>query len=276
MRHKKALYQMLAMGLVLATMLAPTSSSAHPAADRVMYLDGTSNISGYCQYEWKKVGNNPVRDELGIPQPAFLPSDTQPSMCRDGNPNVAGIQIVPCKLQRNLGTYPPYWRGADVTQAEVGLNPPCAGQISANTDLLGGCLDATTGDTTCRINAPTWFYGYCGQTYGGATGGTLRFQGEDWTIDRMGFPRGRGAWEFSGKISRAGHAPSKIRFYFAAAPSKPEEAAACDIGGNLSQITFNGIAIVSTNLPARVVRTRPGWHFCADDPIVGAGGTEGC
>lgn len=270
MRHKKVLYKMLAIGLVLGTMLVPGSSSAHPAGEHVMYLDGTSNITGYCQYEWKMVGNQPVRDDLGIPQPSVLPP-----VCRDTQPGTPGVQIAPCRLQRNLGPHPPYWRPMDPAQAEVGLNPPCAGQISANTDLLGGCVDATTGDTTCRINAPTWFYGYCGQTYGGAVGGTLRFQNEDWTIDKMGFPRGRGAWEFSGKISRAGHAPSKIRFYFAAAPSKADEAAACDVGGNLSQITFNGIAIVSNQLPARVIRTKPDWHFCTQDPILGTNG-DGC
>ena len=108
-------------------------------------------------------------------------------------------------------------------------------------------------------------------------GGSLKFNnGQTWTIDRMGFPRGRGAWEFSGKLSHASGGTSKLRFYFAAAPNKPEEAAACDTGGYLSQITFNGIAIISNQLPVRVIRTKPGWHFCADDPIIGVTGSEGC
>lgn len=264
---RRVVTQVLAAAMTLVALLVPNASQAATAGDHVMYIDGTSTITGYCQYVWK----TPVeRDELGIPKPSMLPPT-----CQTDNPATPRNEAR-CTLQRNLGPYPPNGSPNPVT-GEVGLNPPCAGQISASTDTTpGSCLDATNGDTTCRINAPTWFYGYCGQTYGGAIGGSLKFQGQTWTIDRMGFPRGRGAWEFSGKISHSTGGTSKIRFYFAAAPNKPEESAACDTGGNLSQITFNGIAIVGTRLPVRVIRTKPGWHFCADDPVLGLPGNEGC
>jgi hypothetical protein len=241
---------------------APQASIAD-AGNHVIYINGISTVLKQCQYEFARdpaSPNDPLRDELGIPKPTTLPPT-----CRDTNPNVAGIQIAPCSLKRNLGPYQPYWRPADATKGEVGLNPACSGVLTA-TLLPGaqGCVDSNDPTGTCKLDAPTWFYGYCAQTYGGdssadGVGGVASFEFS-----------GRGIWEFGGKMHELTNAANKstFRFYLDAVPNKlPDEGTACDGGPAISSVEFVGTAVIPAP-PVKLFRTSPGWHFCADDPQI--------
>jgi hypothetical protein len=284
--RRKILTALFAASALLTALASAQQPALAGAGTHVFYVNGISTIQSQCQYVWKQVGTNPVRDELGIPQPATLP----PS-CRDGNPAQPGIQPVPCNIKRNLGPYPPPWRPADPVQGEVGLNAPCSGVLTAH--LLPaeqGCVDGEA-DTnySCDLDAPTWFYGFCGQTYGGDTitdgvgsNATMRINGALWKFEKLGFARGRGVWEFGAKIFQGaspGTATNRdtARFYFGAIPNpnEPANAAGCDGGPAVLSVEFFGTIIIPAP-PVKAFRTKPGWHPCADDPILGAGGTEGC
>ena len=225
-------------------------------------ISGISTIQNQCQYEWARDANGePIRDDLGIPKPSQLPPP-----CRTS----PGGQTVSCSLKRNLGTYPPHWRPADVTKGEVGLNPPCAGNLTfASFPGLQGCVDASTEGPNCSLNAPTWFYGYCGQTYGGATGGSLEFGGDSWVIEKLGFTRARGTWEFGARIKK-GSTTEQARFFFNAAPDKlaQGEGIACDGGPPITSVAVVGQAMIPAP-PAKIFRTAPGWHYCHNDPVTG-------
>ncbi|MGH2829891.1 MAG: hypothetical protein ACRDJM_05360 [Actinomycetota bacterium] len=298
MKRSRRFGLLLAVAATAATTLGGGARMAvADAGTRVIYVYGLSTIqtgqNGQCQYEWKKVNNNPVRDQLGIPQPSQIPPK-----CRDADANPGnGVQPVPCNLKRNLGSYPPPWRAPDLAQGEVaptdvdgtgplppvGPNPPCVGVLTATT--LGAppqaCIDMGTGlNIFCELNAPTWFYGYCGQTYGGDTsadgiGGAaiLKFGTETWNITKLGFARGRGVWEFGARLVR-GSNTAVARFYLAAIPnpSQPGNAAGCDGGAPILSVNFFGTItvipdVVGNPLPPKAFRTAPLWHPCADDPM---------
>lgn len=267
---RRKVFQVAGLIAALSIIFAPGGfqAQASGAGTHVIAIDGISTINSYCQYEWKSVNGLPVRDELGIPQPVFSSLDgkpTAPPKCRTTAP-------TGCTLKRNLGPYPKNPGAPDLTQAEVGLNPPCSGKLTgiAGVSNIGTCADATTG-LACGINTPTWFYGYCGQTYGGQdNGGFIKINGNDsWTIDIMGFARGRGFWEFNGKLQRTGYTSTKFRMYLAAVPNKlPDEAAGCDGVGSISSIEFTGVLLIGDVLPVKAIRSAPGWHPCADDPNI--------
>ncbi|MEO7804310.1 MAG: hypothetical protein ABIS18_08025 [Actinomycetota bacterium] len=270
----------LVVGAATSLLVSLPGAIATDGGTHVMYIRGISNISNQCEYEWVDAdtaapGIQPVRDELGIPQPKMDPVTGAPS-CRDTNLSAAGIQPAPCTLKRNTGPYHPPDRGNNLLAGETGLQPPCRGDIS-QTDVAGltGCTSAgTSAVSDCGISGNTWFYGYCGQTYGGASGG-FSFGGQTWTINRMGFPRGRGAWEFSGKMTSptTGH-DTTFRYYLGAAPDQPGQLLGCDGVGSLTSVTFTGTIIVPAP-PVRVIRTKPGWHWCTRDDLVSIVG-DGC
>lgn len=274
--------------LTLVTVAATSLLASLPGAiatdggTHVMYIRGISNISGQCEYEWVNVDTNPTipgiqpeRDELGIPRPV-MDSVTGAPRCRDAS-SAPGLQIAPCSLRRNTGPYHLPNQPPNLLAGEVGLNPPCRGDIS-QFDIPGltGCTSVgTSGVSDCGISGTTWFYGYCGQTYGGASGG-FSYGGKTWTINRMGFPRGRGAWEFGGIMTNpaTGHTTT-FRYYLAAAPDQPLQAAACDGVGDLTSVTFTGTILVPAP-QVRVIRTKPGYHWCTKDPIVSTVADDGC
>lgn len=290
---------------------------AADAGTHVIYVQGLSVIQGapnqQCQYEWRQQTVNrfdrntltnrnfqdPIRDTLNIPQPTTLPPT-----CRDGDAATPGVQTIGCNIKRNLGAYPPYWRAADpfangeVAPVDpdgpgglppVGPNPPCKGVLTASIPQTGppyGCVDAETSlALSCNLNAPTWFYGYCGQTYGGDTstdgvGGAaiLRLGSRTWNITKLGFARGRGVWEFGARLVDPNNSANTAvaRFYFTAIPNpnEPANAAGCDGGPAVLSVNFFGTIIVIPDLPNEVdrplppkaIRTSPMWHPCADDP----------
>jgi hypothetical protein len=275
---------LLVVGALFGAVFIAPQAALSDAGAHVTWVNGLSVIQpGSCEYEWKKDANGePIRDELGIPQPTTLPPT-----CRDGSP-APGLQTVGCNLKRNLGPYKPYWRNGDATKGEVGLNPPCSGVLSADIQAAFpvGCADVNTQGTPpsnllCDLIAPTWFYGFCAQTYGGADSGSIKLSGntKTWAIDRLGFPRGRGVWEFSVKAHESGNASNTqvFRFYLDALPNptEPGNAAGCDGGSPIHSVEFFGF-VESPPAPVKVFRTKPGWHFCADDPVLGAAGNEGC
>lgn len=284
MRGKRPLAFAMTLCTIVVVMLGAGGSALGDAGTHVFYVNGISRIQTQCEYEWKQVNGEPVRDELGIPQPSQLPPK-----CRDADNNPGnGVQIIPCGIERNLGPYKPYWRAADTTKGEVGLNPPCTGVLTASL-LPGaqGCIDIEADTNSgCTLDAPTWYYGYCGQTYGGDTStdgvgsnATMTINGTLWKFEKLGFTRGRGIWEFGAKMFQSANPANKAtaRFYLGAIPNpnEPANAAGCDGGPAVLSVEFFG-TIITPAPPVKVFRTKPGWHPCADDPILGAGGTEGC
>lgn len=286
---RKALGQLAAMAALITGVLSgPQVVNAADAGTHAFQVTGISRIQSQCEYEWVRGPNNsPIRDELGIPQPKNLPPK-----CRDADNNPGnGIQTVPCSLKRNLGPAKPYWRAEDLTQAEVGLNQPCSGVLTASLlPGLQGCVDveAETSQTGCDLDAPTWFYGYCGQTYGGDTASdgigaaaTMVINGKLWKFDKLGFTRGRGAWEFGARMYRGtswstATDRATARFYLTAIPNpnEPANAAGCDGGPAVQSVQFQG-TIVTPAPPVKLFRTKPGWHPCADDPGFNTN-NEGC
>lgn len=237
--------------------VAPVASADHLPV-HVLHVAGASTFPTPCEY----VRATPqVVDDLGIPKPSTLPPT-----CVDTNPFLTGIQQKDCELARN--TFP------------VTTLPACAGNISAEDDaspiLVLGCLDPLDPNAVqCEINAPTWFYGYCGQTYGGATSGTFKINGNTWNINRMGFTRGRGAWEFSGKIT-FGTQTQTFRMHLAAIPDQTNQLAGCDVSHNIRRITFGGTLTIPAP-PVKVFRTSAqGWHYCYADPSIKADLADGC
>jgi hypothetical protein len=230
-----------------------------------MYVLGRSTVLGQpCQYVWADTnttmpGIQPDRDPLGIPRPSQLPPICQTS----------GGEPVPCNLRRNLGEFP-------TIPTSV---PPCSGNLSAS-DASGACVVADIPGATCDLVAPTWFYGYCGQTYGGESNGQLTIAGVTWTMDDFGFPRGRGIWEFNGRLTR-GTEKGFMRFYLAAAPDQPTQLASCDGIGALSSIYFTGLVVTSpTPLPRafapQAANPSTGhWNYC-DNSAPSAGPHYAC
>lgn len=270
MKGKIRAVALAAVALLGGLLGGPQPASADAGA-HVFYINGISRITKQCQY----VPAAPmVRDDLGIPKPSTLPPTCKKT--------AAGTD-VPCTLKRNLGPYPANPASPNLAAGEVGLNPPCSGVLSADTlDGEQGCIDAE-GDlnVSCELTAPTWFYGYCGQTYGGdsltdgvGAAGTLKINGVPWKIEKLGFARGRGVWEFGAKLkhpSQAGNT-AKARFYFGAIPNpaEPQNAAGCDGGPAITSVEFFGhieLYPSSIPLPPKRIRTAPGWHFCHDDPF---------
>jgi len=127
-----------------------------------------------------------------------------------------------------------------------------------------GCTEVGNPLGECSFSGGrTWYYGFCGQTYGGAYDITFTFSGQTWHIDRMGFPRGRGAWEFNGKMTRVdGPGTAFIRLYLASVPNNPDEVAACDLTHNITSIYFQGMAMVTRTQQPRALAGKPGWHWC--------------
>lgn len=271
------------LGLVvmaaLSAITAPNGAFAAGPGTHVMYINGISTIQtgagqAMCEYEWADKdpaapGTQPDRDAVGIPRPKNVPPT-----CRDTNPGAAGIQPKACSLVRNLGPFPPHDRAADPVQGEVGLNPPCAGNLSA-VDLPGptGCINSSAGTADCGLSAPTFFYGYCGQTYGGIDSGSLKLAPNNtWNIEVLGFPRGRGAWEFNGRIGKSGSQDGYVRLYLAAIPDKLQtEAAACDLTANISSVEYFGTIIVSDTPLERAVGPQAAvpsghWNYCDATP----------
>ena len=272
MKRTRKMFAVMAMVMSMAVTFSGGHNVAFgDAGTRVIAINGISTVQHQCQYIWAQdpVTHQPVRDELGIPKPTTLPPT-----CRK-----VGTVEQPCTLRRNMGPYPPPWRAADPTQGEVGLYPPCAGVLTASLEAGSeGCDDASNPGSICKLDAPTWYYGYCAQTYGGdsstdgvGTPGSMTLNNnQKWVIDRMGFTRGRGIWEFGGKMHLSTNAAntSTFRFYLDAVPNKlPDEGTACDGGPSISSVEFAG-TIVMPAPPVKMFRTSPGWHFCADDPNI--------
>ncbi|HLF69840.1 MAG TPA: hypothetical protein VI541_02670 [Actinomycetota bacterium] len=246
---------------------------ANHAGTNVMFIRGISNISNQCEYEWfdndtATPGIQPVRDILGIPKPKMYANEGP--RCRDGNPNLIGIQPVACSLERNTGTYhAPDQPSNNLLAGETGLEPPCRGDITAS-DIPGasGCVSlGSAGQSDCGINSSTWYYGYCGQTYGGAKDGIFTYGGQTWLIERMGFTRGRGAWEFSGRMHLTSDVNHKttFRYYLAAAPDQTSQLLGCDVTHNITSVLFTGTVIVPAPPEPKAYRTEVGWHWCDDD-----------
>lgn len=276
--------------VILGSFAAPNGAIADAASDQhVMVFNGTSTLALQCEYEWMDAdsgapGLQPERDDANIPRPVMYSDGPR---CRDGSPGAPGVQVVTCSLARNTGIRGPYDRPADPTKGETALYPPCMGKLTA-TDNPGeqGCHDTGLAGTVpingaCNISTPGWFYGYCGQTYGGGANGRLTTaDGKVWRIDRLGFARGRGSWEVSGKITlMSGETPTNVRSTYRntvnAAPNKlPDQGVACEVGQGLTSIIFAGVLVMPAP-PLKAIRPKPGWHWCADDPTIGAT-TEGC
>lgn len=243
--------------LILATamissvaMFAPAQATHTPVHQ--LHVSGISTILNMCEYvEARDGAGNIIKDELGIPKPSTLPPTCKTNA--NGTP-------VACALVRNTNPVP-------------GSKPACAGNLSANDDAFGvGCVDPLSpNQVQCSLRAPTWFYGYCGQTYGGASAGTYTIGGVAYTIERMGFTRGRGAWEFSGRMVGAGQR-KWFRMYLAAVPNQADQLAGCDVTHNITSVLFAGtMSIYSApfthpgSMPPKTFRTSVGWHYCDDD-----------
>lgn len=235
----------------------PNAMATHTPV-HVLHVSGISTFPGACQYvEAKDSAGNIIKDELSIPKPSTLPPT-----CKT-NPSTGAP--LSCRIARNTNPVP-------------GSRPACAGNISAEDSFGVGCVDPMTTRVQCGLRAPTWFYGYCGQTYGGAVGGTFTINGEDYTIQRTGFTRGRGIWEFSGRMHLNSNT-SVVKWYrmhLAAAPDKPTQAAGCDVTHDIESIVFAGVLEIYSSplsVPPKTFRTSVGWHFCDDD--FGPGGMTG-
>lgn len=284
-----------AVALIVGTVMTvfgmmPNMANAAPSSDvwSISFV-GTTSISSQCEYEWENPTAATIeRDDVNIPRAKLYPDGPH---CRDTNASVPGIQAKSCSLARNTAAYPPPQRenNPDLTKGEVGLYPPCMGRLAAS-EIPGevGCNavgNTSTGPVrgTCDIQTPGWFYGYCGQTYGGGNGGTIKTpDGKTWRIDRFGFARGRGTWEVSGKLTLlngAGQPTSTTHTYRNSAnavPNNPNQAAACDVGQGLTSVAFAGTLVMPAP-PVKVIRTKPGWHWCTADPVIGEtiSGTSG-
>lgn len=232
----------------------PSALATHTPV-HVVHVSGISKFPGTCEY----IKDNSVPpDDLGIPKPAFG-SDKKPQCEKNPDGSVKG-----CHIARNTNP--------------IGLYPPCAGNISAEDSFGLGCIDPMGAPIQCGLNAPTWFYGYCGQTYGGADGGVFTIGGVNYLINRMGFARGRGVWEFSGKMTGPNGTHS-FRMHLAAAPDQPTQLAGCDLTNNIESIVFAGTLEIyrGINAPVKTFRTRPGWHWCdADQPFHPGSAGEDC
>lgn len=261
------------VALVAAVLSAFATTAMIPAQaenEHVFWLKGTSVVTNQCEYEWydsnaSTAGIQPQRDSLGIPRAKLYPTADLggPAGPRCATTrNIPTVPLTDCKLARNLGEYP-----------GIAANAPCMGQISATDNQgISGCASVgVTGVAECGLISPTWYYGYCGQTYGGAQGGTWTFGGSSYRIDRMGFTRGRGVWEFGGRMRKlVNNSPSglsiQFRYYLAALPDKPNELVTCDVPSvaPISSVTFFGTAVVPATGPKNF-RTEVGWHWCDDD-----------
>ena len=241
MKTKQLLLGLGILAALLVSTIGVVPGALADIPEHAMVVSGISSITKQCQY----VAATPeVKDELGVPKPSTLPPTCQK------NPDGTDKS---CALARNTNPQPLY--------------PPCAGVLSA-IDISGpaGCVDPISNQSDCGIDTPTWYYGYCGQTYGGATGGSFRIDGKTYTIDRMGFTRGRGAWEFAGRIHLASGGPSiPIRMHLAAAPNQPNQLAGCDVTLNISSVAFVGTLELNPATNVKTFRTSPGWHWCDDD-----------
>ncbi|MCA1839128.1 MAG: hypothetical protein ABR507_11245 [Actinomycetota bacterium] len=244
--------------LVLASMMVFSAVGFIPAAQashtpvHILHVSGISTFPGQCEYvEARDGAGNIIVDELGIPKPSTLPPTCKTI------PNTNPPQIKGCHIVRNTNPVP-------------GSLPSCSGKISAEDSFGVGCIDPMSSIVQCSLRAPTWFYGYCGQTYGGGDAGTFTINGADWTIERMGFVRGRGAWEFSGRMHLATNSGDKrnFRMQLAAAPDKPNQGGGCDVTHDIESIVFAGtmeIYGVGAPMPPKTFRTTVGWHWCDDD-----------
>lgn len=246
-----------AVMFALFLVVFPVHADHLPSHD--MFVSGISTITSQCEYvPFLDSSNKPQLDELGIPKPSTLP----PTCRKD-----AAGKDVSCALARNL--------------QPTNINPPCAGSLSA-VDITGpaGCVDPESNNSDCGINTPTWYYGYCGQTYGGATGGTFKINGITYAIEKMGFTRGRGAWEFGGRMHKTGGPTIQFRMHLGAVPDKPDQLAGCDATHNITSVEFAGTLDIyngTTPVPPKIFRTSVGWHWCDDDqPFKSGTPGEGC
>lgn len=293
-----------AMIAVLPGGSTPVRAAASANDRHLLAFSGISTLGSGCEYEWHD-GNTatsqiePVRDDVNIPRPKMsIVGYTDPATgqarswlsaptCRDGNGSAnSGTPVVPCFLTSNTGAYPPYnpVTGQTLSRAanEIGLYPPCYFPTVTSSDLAGeqGCqdvwvrADGTAGRGPCNINTPSWLYGYCSQTIGGAEGGSLLLgDGSRWRIDRLGFSRGRGTWEVSGRLTLldAGGAPTNqhtvYRNFVNGVVNRPEQAAGCVANTVVSSVYIAGVYLQS-GWPVKVLRPRPGFHWCADDPVL--------
>lgn len=236
--------------VALPIALIPGGASASHGRHEFWIL-GESTIQNQHEYVWASPtewDNGPSGTAaFGIPRPSTLPP--------------THLTSQPCDIARNTGP--------------LGLNPPCAGTLT-HTTLAGnqGCTEITNPAAPCSFTGgSTWYYGFCGQTYGGASGIIFQFSGETWQIDKMGFRRpSGGVWEFNGKMTRLSPSPSQtgyIQMYLTAIPNKADEAGACDLTHNLTSIYFQGRAIVTTTPQQKLFAPKPGgWYWCD--------GTDGC
>lgn len=253
MKKKVLARIILATAMVFSVVgFVPGAMATHTPV-HVLQVTGRSTFPGSCEY----VKASPrVVDELGIPKPAFG-VDGKPQCMKDGSGAIMG-----CHIARNTNP--------------IGLYPPCAGNISAS-DFALGCLNPMGLPVQCELSSPTWFYGFCGQTYGGADGGSLTIGTTVYTIQRMGFTRGRGVWEFSGRLSGPSGTQS-FRMHLSAAPDQPTQAAGCDLTNNIESIIFAGTVEIygqGVTPPPKTFRTSVGWHWCDWDlPFKAGSSTE--
>lgn len=256
-------------GILVSMLIVGVSPSAiaEDPIERIIEYRGASDFVGdSCEYVWADTdpdqpGIQPDVDAVGIPRPSTLP----PTCKKDSN-----NEVITCHLARNIGPADP----------EQKYYPPCAGNLSAVSEpSLSGCTEHGTESTgLCTISTPAWFYGFCGQTYGGGSGGTYTDStGKVWGFERLGFPRGRGFWEISQILTEVvgfdangdpilGEESVVVRGYTLASIRHAHEAAGCDLNTGLSAIIFAGSAIWPAQ--ERIIPPQPGWHWCD--------GTDGC
>ncbi|MHB8511151.1 MAG: hypothetical protein ACYDCC_03125 [Actinomycetota bacterium] len=236
--------------MAIAGIMPHTSQAASlPSTVHVFSVVGTSSFGG-STYQYAQSG---VTDGSGIHRPSGFSSTT-------GQPLASGKGF--CNLVWDTGGL---------------LTHECAGLLTADTGLTG---DVCVGDTdpnpvgsgSCRLRATTWFYGYCGDTYGGDPngGGTFFWNGQLWTIARLGFPAGQSdTWEFNGLLTRGANT-MYMRLYLTAAPNKLGEQAGCGsfLGAPpATSITFAGTVILSDQPLPRAYSnlsgaSGTGWYSC--------------
>ncbi|MFN2643201.1 MAG: hypothetical protein ABR548_15150 [Actinomycetota bacterium] len=260
--NKRFLAGIMLGGALLAGLLVPNGATAAGVGTHQFAIRGISEVQNQYQYVPatpfecdRPVDASLCNAAFGIPKPSTLPPTPK-----------SGSNA--CSIGRNLGPLNP---------GPVPGHPmvPCAGKLTHNSTA---CLEFDNPAAGCSFTGgDTWFYGFCGQTYGGAENITFHFGGKDYLITRMGFTRpAAGVWEFTGKMYQSlplnTSVTGYIRLYLAAVPTvagyPANNGAGCELGG-LQAIDWQGSLTTSdTPLPFITAQPKPGWHWCT--------GSDGC
>lgn len=281
--RKRMIAMFAVAGAALSMLMVPGTSSADVVVgEHVFQIAGESTVSDFFEYvqaapfECDRSTTAPISDPalcraaFGIPKPAL-------NAAKKPYEAVPGSTV--CDIARNLGPLGPNFAGNKYVS--------CAGSLTHTTHLgPHGCNEVTNAVDAVKVpfnpselaepcsftGGSTWFYGFCGQTYGGAENILFRFGGSDHVIKRMGFTRpGAGVWEFNGiltKGSAAGATDGYVKLYLSAIPNPldPGRAAACEqLMPNIEKVWWQGTAIVSDSpllLTGTIAAKKPGWHWC--------------